>query len=85
MGKEIPGDEPYANLIAPNLPGSEMKGDVGSIIIVIATDAAAPCLHQAQTPPARRASLGLARTGSISGNGSGDDLHRFLHGQPACR
>ena len=44
--------------------------DVGSIIIVVATDA--PLLpHQAKRL-ARRAALGLARTGSVAGNGSGD-------------
>ncbi len=44
--------------------------DSGSIIIVVATDA--PLLpHQAKRL-ARRASLGLARTGSVSGNTSGD-------------
>ena len=75
VGKEIPGDEPYANLTAPNLPGSEMKGDVGSIIIVIATDA--PLLPHQLKRLARRASLGLARTGSISGNGSGDIFIAF--------
>ncbi|MGI8821023.1 MAG: P1 family peptidase [Chthoniobacterales bacterium] len=42
----------------------------GSIIIVIATDA--PLLPHQLKRLARRASLGLARTGSISGNGSGD-------------
>jgi D-aminopeptidase len=44
--------------------------DSGSIIIVLATDA--PLLpHQAKRL-ARRAALGLARTGSVAGNGSGD-------------
>jgi L-aminopeptidase/D-esterase-like protein len=44
--------------------------DVGSIIIVVATDA--PLLpHQAKRL-ARRASLGIARTGSVAGSGSGD-------------
>jgi L-aminopeptidase/D-esterase-like protein len=42
----------------------------GSIIIVVATDA--PLLPHQLKRLARRASLGLARTGSISGNGSGD-------------
>ncbi|WP_348263182.1 P1 family peptidase [Telmatobacter sp. DSM 110680] len=80
VGKEIPGDEPYANLTAPNLPGSEMKGDVGSIIIVIATDA--PLLPHQLKRLARRASLGLARTGSISGNGSGDIFIAFSTANP---
>jgi L-aminopeptidase/D-esterase-like protein len=44
--------------------------DSGSIIILVATDA--PLLpHQAKRL-ARRAALGLARTGSVAGNGSGD-------------
>ncbi len=46
------------------------KAETGSIIIVVATDA--PLLpHQARRL-ARRAALGLARTGSVAGNGSGD-------------
>jgi len=44
--------------------------DQGSIIIVIATDA--PLLPQQLQRLARRASLGLARNGSYSGDGSGD-------------
>jgi L-aminopeptidase/D-esterase-like protein len=44
--------------------------ETGSIIIVIATDA--PLLPHQLKRVARRASLGLARTGSVSGNGSGD-------------
>lgn len=71
VGKEIPGNESYAELTNPTgLPGSEMKGDVGSIIIVVATDA--PLLPHQLKRIARRASMGLARTGSTSGNGSGD-------------
>ena len=46
------------------------KEDTGSIIIVVATDA--PLLPHQLKRIARRASLGLARTGSVSGNGSGD-------------
>lgn len=44
--------------------------DQGSIIIVIATDA--PLMPQQLKRLARRASLGLARNGSYSGDGSGD-------------
>jgi L-aminopeptidase/D-esterase-like protein len=46
------------------------KAETGSIIIVVATDA--PLLPHQVKRLARRASLGLARTGSVSGNGSGD-------------
>jgi D-aminopeptidase len=76
VGKEIPADAPHANLSAPALvPGSDLTGDVGSIIIVIATDA--PLLPHQLKRIARRASLGLARTGSISGNSSGDIFIAF--------
>src|SRR5467141_4337571 len=44
--------------------------DVGSIIIVVATDA--PLLPHQLKRLARRAAMGLARDGSTSGNGSGD-------------
>jgi L-aminopeptidase/D-esterase-like protein len=80
VGKEIPGDEPYAQLSPSALPGSELKGDVGSIIIVVATDA--PLLPHQLKRIARRASLGLARTGSISGNGSGDIFIAFSTANP---
>ena len=62
------------------LPGSEAQGDVGSIIIVIATDA--PLLPHQLKRLARRASLGLARTGSISGNSSGDIFIAFSTANP---
>jgi D-aminopeptidase len=52
------------------IPGSVYPKETGSIIIVVATDA--PLLPHQLKRLARRASLGLARTGSISGNGSGD-------------
>ncbi len=47
----------------------------GSIIIVIGTDA--PLLPHQLERIARRASLGLARTGATSGNGSGDIFIAF--------
>lgn len=49
--------------------------DVGSIIIVVATDA--PLLAHQLKRLARRASLGVGRTGSSSGNGSGDIFIAF--------
>jgi D-aminopeptidase len=63
VGKEITQDVPYAR----NAPGAQ---DLGSIIILVATDA--PLLPHQLKRMARRATMGLARTGSISGNGSGD-------------
>jgi D-aminopeptidase len=49
--------------------------ELGSIIIVVATDA--PLLPHQLERIARRASLGLARTGATSGNGSGDIFLAF--------
>jgi D-aminopeptidase len=46
------------------------KPETGSIIIVVATNA--PLLPHQMKRLARRAALGLARTGSVAGNGSGD-------------
>jgi D-aminopeptidase len=62
-------------------PGREQ--DTGSIIIVVGTDA--PLLDRALNRLARRAAMGLARTGSIAAHGSGDyilafsNAHRFPH------
>lgn len=64
VGREIGGQGPYGMNIAPT--GQEL----GSIIIVVATDA--PLLSQQLKRLAHRATMGLARTGSVSGNGSGD-------------
>ncbi len=50
-------------------------GELGSIIIVVATDA--PLLPHQLKRIARRAALGLGRTGSVSSNGSGDIFIAF--------
>ncbi|HEX8281012.1 MAG TPA: P1 family peptidase, partial [Chthoniobacterales bacterium] len=57
VGKEIPENAVYSK-------------EAGSIIVVLATDA--PLLPHQLKRLARRASLGIGRTGSVSGNGSGD-------------
>jgi D-aminopeptidase len=51
-------------------PPTEELDDRGSIIIVVATDA--PLLSHQLDRIARRAALGLGRTGSLAGNESGD-------------
>ena len=56
--------------IGKEIPGSVYPKETGSIIIVVATDA--PLLPGQLKRLAKRASLGLARTGATSGNGSGD-------------
>jgi D-aminopeptidase len=54
--------------------------ETGSIIIVAATDA--PLLPHQLKRIARRLTMGLARTGSVSGNGSGDIFLAFSTANP---
>ncbi len=68
--------------VGKEIPGSIYPKENGSIIIVIATDA--PLLPGQLKRLARRASLGLARTGSISGNGSGDLFLAFSTANPGA-
>lgn len=56
------------------------RRETGSIIIVVATDA--PLLPHQLKRLARRAALGLARTGSVAGNGSGDLFLAFSTANP---
>ncbi|PYJ78725.1 MAG: hypothetical protein DME69_07455, partial [Verrucomicrobia bacterium] len=56
--------------VGKKIPGEVYKEESGSCIAVVATDA--PLLPHQLKRLTKRASLGLARTGSISGNGSGD-------------
>jgi L-aminopeptidase/D-esterase-like protein len=60
--------------------GASRTADTGSIIILVATDA--PLLPHQLERLARRAALGLARTGSVSGNGSGDLFLAFSTANP---
>ena len=63
-------------------PGVDARDrDLGSIIIIAATDA--PLLPHQLKRVARRLSMGLARTGSVSGNGSGDLFLAFSTANPA--
>ena len=66
--------------VGKEIPGQVYKEEAGSIIIVVATDA--PLLPNQLKRLARRASLGLARTGSVSGNGSGDLFIAFSTANP---
>jgi D-aminopeptidase len=54
--------------------------DVGSIIVVVATDA--PLIPTQLKRVAKRVSLGLARDGSFSGDGSGDIFIAFSTANP---
>jgi D-aminopeptidase len=68
VGREISSEDPYG------YQPSEIS-ERGSIIIVIATDA--PLVSHQLKRLARRATLGIGRDGSISGNGSGDIFIAF--------
>jgi D-aminopeptidase len=68
VGRMIPGNAPYSG-------GKDLDNERGSIIIVVATDA--PLLPHQIRRLAKRASLGLARTGGRAGNGSGDIFIAF--------
>jgi L-aminopeptidase/D-esterase-like protein len=69
VGQEITDNLPYAR------DSQRARDDVGSIIIVIATDA--PLLPHQMKRLARRAALGLGRDGAVSGNSSGDIFIAF--------
>jgi L-aminopeptidase/D-esterase-like protein len=69
FGRLIPLTEvPVGKAVLEGKP--ERPKEKGSLIIVIATDA--PLLPHQLKRVARRATHGLARTGGVSGNGSGD-------------
>jgi D-aminopeptidase len=62
--------------VGQDIPGKKKRArEKGSIILVVATDA--PLLPHQLKRLAKRASHGLARTGSVSGNGSGDIFIAF--------
>lgn len=66
--------------VGKEIPGTVYGEDTGSCIAVVATDA--PLLPGQLKRLARRVSLGLARTGTISGNGSGDLFVAFSTANP---
>ena len=63
LGNELKDHRVYTDV-------TDERGDTGSIIIVVATDA--PLLPHQLKRLAKRAAMGLARNGSYAGNGSGD-------------
>ena len=73
VGAEIFGEDPYA------LVPSDLK-ELGSIIVIVATDA--PLLPHQLKRVARRVTLGLGRDGSTAGNGSGDIFIAFSTANP---
>jgi D-aminopeptidase len=78
IGEEIKDGLVRSSAARPPAPDAE----AGSIIIVVATDA--PLLPNQLKRLARRATMGLARTGSVSGNGSGDIFVAFSTANPGA-
>lgn len=76
VGTEITEGTRSSNVAGP------LSEDVGSVIIVVATDA--PLIAHQLKRLARRAALGVARTGSTSGDGSGDIFVAFSTANPAA-
>ena len=69
--------------VGPEIPGKKVwDDDVGSIIVVVATDA--PLIPTQLKRLTRRVSLGLARDGSYSGDGSGDIFIAFSTANPGA-
>jgi D-aminopeptidase len=73
VGKEIPVEQ-IANIRTP------MDDEMGSIIVVIATDA--PLLPHQLKRVAARAGIGIARVGGMASNGSGDIFIAFSTANP---
>ncbi len=71
---------PVGQLIPDFQPEFNAPRSDGSIIVVVATDA--PLLPNHLQLIARRATLGMARTGTIGGNGSGDIFLAFSTASP---
>jgi D-aminopeptidase len=69
VGKYISSDAPFTDGENP------FRQEQGSLIVVLATNA--PLLPNQLKRLAKRAALGMARTGSLGGNGSGDIFLAF--------
>jgi D-aminopeptidase len=69
VGQHLLDDAPFTNGENP------FKQDDGSLIVIIATDA--PLLPHQLKRLAKRATIGMARTGSMGGNSSGDIFLAF--------
>lgn len=82
VGRKIPMTEPWETTNASTHVLPQNPQESGSIIIVVATDA--PLLPSQCKRLAKRAAMGLARTGSIAGNGSGDIMIAFSTANPGA-
>ncbi|WKZ35504.1 MAG: P1 family peptidase [Anaerolineales bacterium] len=74
LGRHFKHDAPFTSGENP------FRQDDGSLIVIIATDA--PLLPHQLKRVAKRATIGMARTGSMGGNGSGDIFLAFSTANP---
>jgi D-aminopeptidase len=75
VGREITDHQAYEDIAS-----RRTSADVGSIIVVIATDA--PLLPHQLKRLTRRAAVGMARTGAMASDGSGDIFIAFSTANP---
>jgi D-aminopeptidase len=68
--------------VGAEIPGHVHDDDLGSIIVIVATDA--PLIPTQLKRVARRVALGLGRDGSYSGDGSGDIFIAFSAANPGA-
>jgi len=76
VGSHLTEYAPFSKGINPYAPEN------GSLIVIIATDA--PLLPHQLKRLARRAAIGMARTGGMGGNGSGDIFLAFSTANPSA-
>ncbi len=76
VGRHIPSGAPFSKGENP------FSGENGSLIVVLGTDA--PLLPHQLERLAKRATLGMARTGALGGNGSGDIFLAFSTANPGA-
>jgi D-aminopeptidase len=76
VGSHLTSDAPFTKGENP------FHQDDGSLIVILATDA--PLLPHQLERLAKRATIGMARTGSLGGNGSGDIFLAFSTGNPGA-
>ncbi len=76
VGRHLTGNAPFSSGRNP------FDEETGSLIVVLATNA--PLLPHQLKRISKRASLGMARTGSLGGNGSGDIFLAFSTANPGA-
>lgn len=76
VGRHLTSDAPFTHGENP------FRQDAGSLIVILATTA--PLLPHQLKRLAKRATIGMSRTGSLGGNGSGDIFLAFSTANPGA-